>query len=170
VTDAPASRTNPLDGVDPRTQAQYQVRFGYGQAGVRELAEADLVVIADHLDAAAEHAAQAADPLDSGVVAAGLGDAAAVAARLLALQEERGARVSVAVIAAGRPDVSFSVEDVLAAGAIIEALADAGIDHSSPEAAAAGAAYSGLRHASGHLISASVTARILRSSGEVAPH
>lgn len=158
--------TDPTAGADPRSQAQYQVRFAYGEAGLRELADADLVVIADHLDAAGD----GSGPDRSGTVSADLTDAAGIAARLLALQEERGDRVSVAVIAAGRPDVSFSVEDVLAAGAIVEALADAGIDHSSPEAAAVGAAYSGLRHASRHLISASVTARLLRLSGEVVSH
>jgi 2-phosphosulfolactate phosphatase len=162
---APSPRTDPLAGVDPRAQAQYQVRFAYGPAGLTELAGADLVVVADHLDPAAQDTAavQAADTAD-------LDGAAAVAQRLLALQSERGDRVSIAIVAAGRADVSFSVEDVLAAGAIIEALGAAGVDHTSPEAAAVGAAYAGLRRATGHLVSASVTARILRASGEVVGH
>jgi 2-phosphosulfolactate phosphatase len=55
------------------------------------------------------------------------------------------------------------VEDLLAAGAIIDAISDVGIDHQSPEAAAAASAYRGLRRATTHLISASETARESRS-------
>ena len=53
----------------------------------------------------------------------------------------------------------FAVEDLLAAGAVIDALAEVGIDHNSPEAAAAAAAYTGLRRATRHLLSASASAR-----------
>ena len=79
-----------------------------------------------------------------------------------------GGRFRIAVVAAGviRDDGSlrFAVEDLLAAGAIIEAIADRGIDHQSPEAAAAAAAYRGLRNATRHLITASVSARESRES------
>lgn len=135
---------------DPRSQSRYQVRFGYGEAGIRELADADVLVVADELEA------------DGSAVT--LATAASVAERVLAAQTERGERVSVGVVARGREDVSFAVEDVLAAGAVIDALAEAGLDHCSPEAAAAAAAYTGLRQATGHLVSASVTARLLRES------
>ena len=78
-------------------------------------------------------------------------------------QELAGGRFRVAIIAAGvtRADGSlrFAVEDLLAAGAIIEAIADRGIDHQSPEAAAAASAYRGLSTATRHLINASVSAR-----------
>ena len=39
----------------------------------------------------------------------------------------------------------FAVEDLLAAGAVVDALASRGIDYASPEAAAACAAFTGLR-------------------------
>ena len=83
----------------------------------------------------------------------------------MAAQAERGDRVSVGVVARGS-DVSFDVADVLAAGAVVDALGAAGIDHCSPEAAAVGAAYSALKHATRHLISASVPARLARESAD----
>ena len=52
-----------------------------------------------------------------------------------------------------------ALKPMLAAGAIIEAIAAVGIDHQSPEAAAAASAYRGLRTATRHLLSASETAR-----------
>jgi 2-phosphosulfolactate phosphatase len=73
------------------------------------------------------------------------------------------------VIAVGEPradgSTRFAVEDLLAAGAVIDALADAGIDYCSPEAAAAGAAFTGLRNATGHLIGASASGRELAAAG-----
>jgi phosphosulfolactate phosphohydrolase-like enzyme len=68
------------------------------------------------------------------------------------LQTGLGDRCVVAVVAAGP---TFAVEDLLAAGEVIDALAASGIDHSSPEAAAACAAFTGLRRAVKHLVSAS---------------
>ncbi len=47
-----------------------------------------------------------------------------------------------------------TVEDLLAAGAVVDALVATGIDHTSPEAAVACAAYTGLRRAVRHLVSA----------------
>lgn len=137
---------------DPRAQGQYQVRFAYGEQGMRELGDADLLVVADELDAEGD--------------AVTLALAASVVRRVLDAQAERGDRVSVGVVARGRADASFAVEDVLAAGAVIDALAEAGIDHCSPEAAAVAAAYGGLKHATGHLVRASVTARLLRESAD----
>jgi len=49
----------------------------------------------------------------------------------------------------------FAVEDLLGAGAVIDALGALGIDHTSPEAAAACEAYRGLRPAVRHLLTAS---------------
>lgn len=59
-------------------------------------------------------------------------------------QAEAGDRFTVAVIAADEPrqggELRFAVEDLLAAGAVIDALAAVGINYCSPEAAAACAA------------------------------
>ncbi|MBI5160134.1 MAG: phosphosulfolactate phosphohydrolase, partial [Micrococcales bacterium] len=150
------------DDADPRAQLQYQVRFAYGPAGERELAAADVVVVADEISAPASELSAPASELSDPASApasdlpgsepevpdvATIATASAVAQRILAAQTQRGDRVSVAVIARGRADVSFAVEDLLAAGAVIDALAEIGIDHCSPEAAAAAAAYIGLRRA-----------------------
>ncbi|MGX5697667.1 2-phosphosulfolactate phosphatase [Agromyces soli] len=103
------------------------------------------------------------------VLAASLRNRSAVARRILGLQEERGTRLSVAVIAAGELDESdrlrFAVEDQLAAGAVIDALVALGIDHTSPEAAVACASFEGLRRAVVHLTSASGSAVQLRELG-----
>ena len=48
---------------------------------------------------------------------------------------------------------------------MIEALGLRGIDFTSPEAAAAAAAYEGLRNGVGHLLSASATAQQLAQAG-----
>jgi 2-phosphosulfolactate phosphatase len=78
----------------------------------------------------------------------------------------RGERTSIAILAAGTNDGGFAVEDFLAAGALIDALATEGIDFCSPEAAAAAASFVGLRGAVGHLITASVTGRELIAAGK----
>jgi len=78
--------------------------------------------------------------------------------------------VKVAVVAGGevRDDetVRFSVEDLLAAGAVIDALGALGIDACSPEAAAASAAYTGLSRATRHLFTASSSGVELREEGQ----
>ncbi|HEV7741869.1 MAG TPA: hypothetical protein VGO65_05575 [Pseudolysinimonas sp.] len=140
-------------------QDSYQVRFDWGPAGAAAVGQdADAVVWVSQLGGVAG---------PSGAVDGTLERAAELAAWALAQQEAAGGRFRVAVVAAGaeRADGSlrFAVEDLLAAGAIIEAIADAGIDHQSPEAAAAASAYRGLRTATRHLISASVTAREQRA-------
>lgn len=161
-------------------QARYQVRFEWGADGLARLAPADVVVIVDVLgasttvtDAAArgervplegaphgvsDVAAQAAA---SGalVMLGGLRNASAVATAILGEQQRRGDRAHVAVIACGDAGdgapLRFAVEDQLGAGAVIDALAARGIDHSSPEAAATGEAFRGLRAAVRHLLTAS---------------
>ncbi len=99
-----------------------------------------------------------------------LEEAKEIAELALRRQGELGSRFVIAVVAAGaaREDgsVRFAVEDLLAAGAIIDALAAVGIDHQSPEAAAAAAAYTGLKNAVRHLISASASSRELRESSQ----
>lgn len=135
------------------------MRFDWGAAGAAAIAvDADAVVWVDELG-------EEAAPDLPGVVAGGIATAEAVARWSLARQEELGGRFRIAVVAAGavQPDGSlrFAVEDLLGAGAVIEAIAALGIDHQSPEAAAAAAAYSGLQRALRHLVSASVSSREL---------
>jgi 2-phosphosulfolactate phosphatase len=103
------------------------------------------------------------------VVAGSLRNAAAIARWAVRQQGDKGDRFTVAVIAAGevRADetLRFALEDYLGAGAIIDALAEVGIDYCSPEAAGAAAAFTGLRNATGHLIGASATGRELTADG-----
>ena len=91
------------------------------------------------------------------MLAGSTGSAAAIAQWVLDLQAQLGDRAVVSVVAAGTDDGGFAVEDFLAAGAVIDALATVGIDFNSPEAASACAAYEGLRNATQHLTSASET-------------
>jgi len=154
-------------------QSSYQVRFDWGASGARSIAEgAHLVVWVDQL----APAGSSPEPMPvvggtpGGVefMPATLEDAPDVAAFALRRQAELGGRCVIAVVAAGavRADGSlrFAVEDLLAAGAIIEAVGSAGIDHQSPEAAAAASAYSGLKNATRHLISASASSRERKES------
>ncbi|MEU1971647.1 2-phosphosulfolactate phosphatase [Microbacterium sp. NPDC019599] len=162
----------------PFDQSTYQVRFEWGADGLVRLAPADVVVLVDVLgfsaslistaeagrttepDAvtAAMTIIEAAELGEAVVLIGGLRNAAAVAAAVLAEQERRAARTSVAVVAAGDGH-RFTVEDQLGAGAVIAALADRGIDHSSPEAAAACESFRGLRRATRHLLTASGSGR-----------
>jgi len=117
------------------------------------------------------------------VLAGALRNRTAVARRILALQEPRGERTVVAIVAAGERSsgatgaaagarvataddaIRFAIEDQLAGGAIVDALVALGIDHTSPEAAVACAAFEGLRHAGTHLIGASGSAVELVEQG-----
>jgi 2-phosphosulfolactate phosphatase len=105
------------------------------------------------------------------VVAGAQRNRTAVAEWVLARQAEKGDRFSVAVIGCGeaREDgsIRFAVEDLLGAGAIVDALAGVGIDYCSPEAAAACAAFTSLRNAVGHLVSASASGKELIERGFV---
>lgn len=167
----------------PFDQSRYQVRTEWGVAGLERLAPADVTVVVDvlrfsttvtdavargevvPLDAAAHAtsingACVAAAASDSLVLLACLRNASAVADAVLAEQTRRAARTSVAIIAAGEltkgeaAEVRFAVEDQLGAGAVIDALAARGIDHTSPEAAAACEGFRGLRGAVRHLLTA----------------
>ncbi|PCN46416.1 hypothetical protein Csp2054_17410 [Curtobacterium sp. 'Ferrero'] len=174
-----------------RTQQQYQVRFAWGTAGAERIAHGThLLVWVDVLPGTHDHGrhdhdqalrrAVAALPDGPEVVLGHLGNATAIAERVTRLQADRGDRCVVAIVAAGAdhdahsdaadaageawdapgsPD--FAVEDLLGAGAVVDALAAVGIDHTSPEAAAACAAATGLRRAVRHLVSASEGARRL---------
>jgi 2-phosphosulfolactate phosphatase len=101
------------------------------------------------------------------VIAGSLRNATAVAKWIV--EKQAGARLAIAIIAAGeqREDGStrFAVEDLLGAGAIIDALAAVGLDACSPEAAAAAASFAGLKRATKHLITASSSGRELAERG-----
>lgn len=181
----------------PFDQSRYQVRHEWGAAGLARLAPANVVVVVDvlrfsttvtnavaqggrvPLDADA-HAvsingaavAAAAEASGALVMLGSLRNASAVAAAVLAEQQRRGDRTSVAVIAGGEltgrgPEAAlrFAVEDQLGAGAIVDALAGLGIDHTSPEAAAACEMFRGLRGAVRHLLTASGSGRELITAG-----
>ncbi|MFK0401979.1 2-phosphosulfolactate phosphatase [Microbacterium sp. NPDC090225] len=182
----------------PFDQSTYQVRLDWGLAGLARLAEADVVVIVDVLhfssrladavaDGAAIELAEAAvwstDSVapalavtaaagGATVLVGGIRNATAVARTVQHIQEGRRARTSVALIAAGERDgsndVRFAVEDHLAAGAIIAALTDLGIDHTAPDAAVAAEGFRALRRALGHLVSASGSARDAADADAVA--
>lgn len=181
----------------PFDQSRYQVRLDWGVAGYDRLAPADVTVVVDVLRfsstvidrvAAGESVALDADAhavsLNGAAVAAhaaasgtvvmlgALRNAAAVADAILAEQRRRGARTSIALIAAGElagraagAPLRFAVEDLLGAGAVVDALGALGLDHTSPEAAAAGEAFRGLRGAVRHLLTASGSGQELIDRG-----
>jgi hypothetical protein len=143
-------------------QAKYQVRFDWAAGGASAIAaDADVVVWVDVLADEGPGVALEVVPGTGAVVAAGLTDAPAVARWILDEQVRLGRRAMVALVAAGATAADggtrFAVEDLLAAGAVVDALAGVGIDYSSPEAAAACAAFTGLRGAVAHLLTASVS-------------
>jgi phosphosulfolactate phosphohydrolase-like enzyme len=143
------------------SQAHYQVRLDWaGEGASRILADADIGVWVDALPTAPKPAAIGT------AIDANLTNRTAVAQWILGEQVRRGERTSIAILAAGTNDGGFAVEDFLAAGALIDALATEGIDFCSPEAAAAAASFVGLRGAVGHLITASVTGRELIAAGK----
>lgn len=116
--------------------------------------------------------AAAAEASGALVMLGSLRNASAVAAAVLTEQQRRGDRTSVAVIAGGEltgrgpgAALRFAVEDQLGAGAIVDALAELGIDHTSPEAAAACEAFRGLRGAVRHLLTASGSGQELIAAG-----
>ncbi|MCD2498646.1 2-phosphosulfolactate phosphatase [Microbacterium nymphoidis] len=178
----------------PFTQDTYQVRMDWGTAGLARLAPADVIVVVDvlrfssvvsertaageelvladlaprSLNGAAVAALGASQQHEPVVLIGSLRNASAVADAIVELQNQRGARTSVAVIAAGEltsrdadAQVRFAVEDQLGAGAIIDALSTRGLDHTSPEAAVAGEAYRALGGAVRHLLGASGSGREL---------
>lgn len=121
--------------------------------------------------AAVARAAAALDPVPL-VLLGALRNAAAVANAALAEQHRQGGRTSIAVIAAGEltargegAPLRFAVEDLLGAGAVVDALSALGVDHTSPEAAAACEAFRGLRGAARHLLTASGSGQELIERG-----
>ncbi|QJU52189.1 hypothetical protein SCB71_03090 [Herbiconiux sp. KACC 21604] len=149
-------------------QSRYQVRLHHGvapQALAELAAQADHVIVVDALDDGefSSHPG-AARMLDSHPVV-GFRSRTAAARRVLEAQADRGDRVFVDLVTPARPDGRFAVEDLLAAGSVVDALAELGIDYSSPEAAAACAAFVSLRRAVAHLVSASEAGSAWVSAG-----
>jgi hypothetical protein len=164
-----SSSTAPSTIPAAHRQAKYQVRFDWAADGAAAVAaDADVIVWVDVLEDTPVPAA-ATLPGSGAVVAAGLADAPAVAQWILDEQVRLGRRAMVALVAAGGTTASggtrFAVEDLLAAGAVVDALATLGIDYSSPEAAAACAAFTGLRGAVAHLLTASASGQDRIASG-----
>ena len=163
------------DSSTPYGQAKYQVRLDWGVAGAeRVLPGAHVAVVVDVLpspDGSAPDGDAVAASLagrDLVVLAGSLRNRTAVARRILELQEEGGERLMVAIVAAGEDTgdgLRFTIEDQLGAGAVVDALIALGIDHTSPEAAVACAAFEGLRHAASHLVGASGSAVGLAGAG-----
>ncbi len=142
-------------------QAQYQVRLDWAATGAERLQiDADVCVWVDVLQSAARPTT-----VDATLVA-DFNNRMAVAQWILDEQVRRGGRTSIAIVAAGTPAGEFAVEDFLAAGALVDALAGLGIDFCSPEAAAAAASFVGLKGAVGHLITASITGREMVEAGK----
>jgi 2-phosphosulfolactate phosphatase len=129
-------------------------------------ADAEVIVLVDVLSTSP---ALVIPDVSAAVIEGGFRNRTAVAHWVLARQTQKRDRVCVAVIAAGdaRGDgsIRFSVEDLLAAGSIIDALATAGIDFVSPEGAAACAAFTGLQRAILHLATASASGHELTALG-----
>jgi 2-phosphosulfolactate phosphatase len=181
---------------NPFDQSTYQVRLEWGVEGLARLAPSDIVVVVDvlglsarvlaavergeavEMDAATAAAGEgaaiaraASAPGAAAVLVGGLRNASAVADAVLAIQHEREARTSIAVVGApasaaeGVGGVRFAVENQLGAGAVIDALAEVGIDHSSPEAAVAGEGFRALRRATRHLLTASGSGRAFERAG-----
>ena len=146
-----------------RNQTRYQVRFAFGIDAANDIADgAHIVVWADAIGPEPDPTTLA----HGGALVAGtVGSRAAVAAWILARQADLGDRAIVAVVAAGDDSGGFAVEDLVAAGAVIEALAAVGIDYASPEAAAAGGAWLALKNAAAHVLSASVAGQEVLAAG-----
>lgn len=180
-----------LPHTDPAAQSKYQVRFDWGIDGAERVADgADVVVVVDVLGTewraagqpdAGEHPASTGEwnallavlPPEAAVLSAGFTTAAAAARWITERQHALGRRAMIAIVAAGGAagaeapagGIRFAVENQLAAGAIIDALAALGIDFCSPEAAASCAAFTGLRGAVAHLLTASASAQQLVAAG-----
>ena len=133
----------------------YQVLCTWGLSGIARLRiTADVYIWVDPLSSSPENVLDTDVFADSGrVVLSTLADAFAVADWVADLQMELQQRLCVLVVCASED--TYSIADQLAAGAVIERLAQRGLDAMSPEAAVANAAFVQLRGATSHLISAS---------------
>ncbi|MCB1274290.1 MAG: 2-phosphosulfolactate phosphatase [Leucobacter sp.] len=159
---------------DSRAQQTYQVRLGWGAAGLRQLAKSGIVVVVDAIGAAPEGepseasllaADAAALPHAPLVFVASLRNATATAKAVYAEQVARGGRTAINLVLVGDGEGGFAVEDYLAAGAIGDALSALGLDHSSPDVAVATEGFRPLTRALKHLFSASASGLALTDAG-----
>lgn len=148
-----------------RAQSTYQVRLGWGEAALTELAVSGIVVIVDALGASGDLAAQAsALPHNPTVFVGTLRNRAATGRAIYEEQVARGGRTAINLVLAG-DEGRFAVEDYLAAGAIADTLTELGIDHSSPDVAVATEGFRPLTRALKHLLSASASGLALKEQG-----
>lgn len=155
---------------DSRAQATYQVRLGWGTAGLTQLAPAEIVVAIDAIGSPDVLAQQAkALPHAPTVYVASLRNATATAQAVYDEQLARAGRTTINLVLAGDDAVDtgggFAVEDYLAAGAIADALTTLGIDHSAPDVAVATEGFRPLKRAVKHLFSASAAGLALKAEG-----
>ena len=143
-------------------QTRYQVRFDWAAAGAHAIGtDADVIVWVDALPEPGSELDLNTLPQGPAVVLTDLSSAHAVAQWVIDLQVKLAKRILIAVVAAGSTrngQLRVTTEDLLAAGAVIDQLAALGLDATSPEAAAAEAAYRGLARATSHLLTAVTTA------------
>ena len=137
----------------------YQVMCTWGLSGVHRMsANPDVVIWVNALFTSAPLPLQLDSfPGDSKVLVGSYFDAFAVADWVANYQLEQQKRLVVLIVCADAE--THNVADELAAGAIIDRLAQKGLDAMSPEAAVANAAFSQLRNAAAHLIAASQQAQ-----------
>lgn len=142
-------------------QTRYQVRFDWAVAGAHAIGtDADVIVWVDAISEPGSELSLDSLPHDPAVVFSDLRSAHAAAQWVINLQVKLAKRILIAVVAAGSTRdgaLRVTTEDLLAAGAVIDQLAALGLDATSPEAAAAEAAYRGLSRATSHLLTAVTT-------------
>lgn len=142
-------------------QTRYQVRFDWAVAGAHAIgSDADVIVWVDAISEPGSDLHVDALPQGPAVVFTDLSSAHAAAQWVIDLQVKLAKRILIAVVAAGSTRdgaLRVTTEDLLAAGAVIDQLAALGLDATSPEAAAAEAAYRGLARATSHLLTAVTT-------------
>ncbi|UCR88536.1 2-phosphosulfolactate phosphatase [Mycetocola spongiae] len=148
--------------ISPPSQGRYQVRFDFGPEGLRRLGDVDILVWVDSLPEAGSIPALDGLGDHTAIILGSLNSRTAVAEWILGRQVALGRRLTVALVGAGF-EGGFATHDFLAAGAIADALAERGIDFTSPEAAVAAAAFAGLRGATGHLFTASIVGQLVRN-------
>jgi len=150
---------------DPRSQSTYQVRLGWGEKALTQLASSGIVVVIDVLGSPEKLAASAAAlPKKPTVFVGNLRNASATAQAVYDEQIARGGRTAINLVLAG-DDGSFAVEDYLAAGAIADGISARGLDHSAPDVAVATEGFRPLKRALKHLISASASGLALAADG-----
>ncbi|MEY2698205.1 MAG: hypothetical protein RL720_161 [Actinomycetota bacterium] len=139
-------------------QTRYQVRFDWAVSGAHAIgSDADVIIWVDAIAEPGSEVDLSALPLGPAVVLTDLSSAHVVAQWVIDLQVKLAKRILIAVVAAGSTrdgQLRVATEDLLAAGAVINQLAALGLDATSPEAAAAEAAYRGLARATSHLLTA----------------